>query len=64
MKFHWLGFSPDLGFSRINNCVYVYDLLLSYLCLFLSVNSLFIPVVNSRLDLGDKGVCQVYNYPG
>ena len=27
MKFHWLGFAPDLGFSRINICVYVNDLL-------------------------------------
>ena len=24
MNFHWLGFSPDLGFSRINICVYVH----------------------------------------
>ena len=38
MKFHWLGFSPDLGFSQINICVYVYDLLLGSLSLFRSVN--------------------------
>ena len=29
MKFHWLGFSPDLGFSQINICVYINDLLLA-----------------------------------
>ena len=28
MKFNWLGFSIDLGFSRINICVYVNFLLL------------------------------------
>ena len=40
MKFHWLGFAPDLGFSQININVYVNDLLLGFLCLFLSVNCL------------------------
>ena len=29
MKFHWFGFAPDLGFSQINICVYVYDFLLA-----------------------------------
>ena len=40
MKFHWLGFSPEFGVFPDKNCVYVNDLLLALLCLFLSVNYL------------------------
>ena len=34
-KFHWLGFSPDMGFSRVNICVYVNDFLLAF-CVYFS----------------------------
>ena len=30
IKFHWLGFALDLGFSWVNICVYVYDLLMAF----------------------------------
>ena len=41
MKFHWLGFSPDLGFSWLNICVNVYDLLLASF-MFISLSKFFI----------------------
>ena len=37
----WLGFSPDLGFSQINMCVYVFTCLWLLLVIFI-----FIPLSN------------------
>ena len=41
-----VGFFPRFGVFPVKHCVYVYDLLLGYLCLFISLNILF-PAINS-----------------
>ena len=41
-----IGFFPGFGVFPVKHCVYVYDLLLGSLCLFISIKSFIIPVVN------------------
>ena len=45
MKFHWLGFSPDLGFSRIN-IVFMFMICCWVLYVYYSLGKYFIFAVN------------------